>query len=140
MFFFFKKNDKKKKQLKMHKRRNEQHVKNEEERRGPNPEKVEAQRASARREGGRKVDPGGMGAAGVSHDSPEPIRAHLRVPEFKNTTKIQRERPPREREKERKWRREREKKSEILGGPAEWGSRAGVPGGGHRQGGVRWMK
>ena len=35
------------------KRTNEQHDKNEE--RGPNPEKVEARRASARREGGRRV-------------------------------------------------------------------------------------
>ena len=36
-------------------------IKNE-ERRGPNPEKVEARRASARREGGRRVEPGGVGA------------------------------------------------------------------------------
>ena len=44
----------------MHKKRtNEQHDKNE-ERRGPNPEKVEARRASARR-----VGPGGVGARRV---------------------------------------------------------------------------
>ena len=49
----------------MHKKRtNEQHDKNE-ERRGPNPEKVEARRASARREGGRRVEPRGMGARRV---------------------------------------------------------------------------
>ena len=59
----------------------------------------------------------------------EPKRAHLRVPEFKNTTKIQREDTPREGRKERILRREREKKREILGGPGEGRSRGrGNPG------------
>ena len=64
----FKKNQKmtnNRNNLKMHKKKtNERHDKNE-ERRGPNPEKVEAQRASAGREGGRRVEPGGMGARRV---------------------------------------------------------------------------
>ena len=42
---------------------------------------------------------------------------HLRAPPFKNTTTIERE-DTRERQKERKWGREGEKKSEILGGLA----------------------
>ena len=42
----------------------------------------------------------------------EPKRAHLRVPAFNHTTKIQKRRPP-EREKERKWRREREKRAKF---------------------------
>ena len=56
----------------------------------------------------------------------EPKRAHFRVPAFTNTTKKFNERTPRERKKERKLWREREKKSEILGGPAEGPSGGGV--------------
>ena len=47
------------------KRTNEQHDKNE-ERRGPNPQKVEARRASARRVGTRRVGPGGVVAQRAS--------------------------------------------------------------------------
>ena len=50
----------------------------------------------------------------------EPKRVHLRVPVFKNTTKIQRKGPTREGEKNKNC-GGREKKSEILGGPAEGG-------------------
>ena len=52
----------------------------------------------------------------------EPKRAHLRVPAFKNTTKIQREDPQRERERKKKRAKMgagEGKKREILGGPAE---------------------
>ena len=76
-------------------------------------------------------------------------RAHLRVPAFKNTTKIQREDPQREKKSENGGGRGK-KKREILGGPAEGGlaeggpaeggSRAGVPGRGSSAGGVRWRK
>ena len=49
----------------------------------------------------------------------EPKRAHLRVPVFKNTTKIQRKGPTREGEKNKNCGGRGKKKSEILGGPAE---------------------
>ena len=46
----------------------------------------------------------------------EPKRAHLRVPALQTKTKFH-EKTPRERQKERKWAREREKKRETLGSP-----------------------
>ena len=53
----------------------------------------------------------------------EPKRAHLRVQTFKNTTKISREDP--QREKKRGNGCGRGKESEILGGPAEGGRSSG---------------
>ena len=53
-------------------------------------------------------------------------RAHLMVPAFKNT-QIQREDPKREREKERNGGGRRNKKSEILGSPAQGGPVEGGP-------------
>ena len=65
----------------------------------------------------------------------EPKRAHLRVPVFKNTAKIQRKRP-KEREKRMKTVvGEGKKKSEILGGPAEGGPNGGRSGAGRSGGG-----
>ena len=59
-----------------------------------------------------------------------PKRAHLRVPEFKNTTKIQREDPQEREEIIKIVRGEGKKKREILGGPEEGapeeGGRLGV--------------
>ena len=49
----------------------------------------------------------------------EPKRAHLRVPVFKNTTKIQRKGPTREGDKNKNCGGRGKKKCEILGGPAE---------------------
>ena len=59
----------------------------------------------------------------------EPKRAHVRVPAFKNTTKIQRKGSTREGEKNKNCGGRRKKKSEILGGPAEGGRRRGAGGG-----------
>ena len=73
-----------------------------------------------------------QGRRGFTRQPENSKRAYLRVPAFKNTTKIQRE-DPREREKERKWGREREKKREILGGPAEGGKAEGGSGGGNEK-------
>ena len=71
--------------------------------------------------------PGLVGPPGFHTTAREPKRAHLRVPAFKNTTKIQRERP-KEREKRMKTvTGEGKKKSEILGGPAEGGPAEGGP-------------
>ena len=56
------------------KKTNEQHDKNE-ERRGPNPEKVEARRASARREGGPKGGARRNGARRVGGPDLEKVRA-----------------------------------------------------------------
>ena len=68
-----------------------------------------------------------VGPPGFHTTTREPKRAHLSVPVFKNTTKIQREDPQKEK-KERNFRREREKKSEILGGPGKGGPAEGGPG------------
>ena len=46
--------------------------------------------------------------------APDPKRAHLRVPALQTPPKFN-EKTPRERQEERKWEREREKKSEIWG-------------------------
>ena len=64
---------------------------------------------------------GGPKAAGASHDR-EPKRAHSRVLAFEKTTKIPRKDPPREGRKNENCGARGEKRSEILGGPAE-----GVP-------------
>ena len=61
----------------------------------------------------------GAQTAAVSHDSPRVQTCTLRVPEFKNTTKIQREDPQRE-----------STKSEILVGRGEKRAKAGSGGGG----------
>ena len=74
--------------------------------------------------------PEGQGpeAAGVSHDNPrEPKHAHLRVPVFKNTTKIQREDTQRGKKKKRILRLEKGQK-ERQGGPGEVGPGKGGPG------------
>ena len=61
-------------------------------------------------------------AAGVSHDNPGAQTCTFEGPRIQKHHQNSTRRPPeREREKERKWVREREKKSEILGGPAEGG-------------------
>ena len=76
---------------------------------------------------------GGFGAVGVSHDNPRTTkRAHLRFPAFENTTKIQREDTQREKKRANCW-LEREKKREILGGPAEGGPA-------EEGSGARWSK
>ena len=59
--------------------------------------------------------PGSPKPPGFHTTAREPKRAHLRVLAFKNTTKNQREDTQRDR-KRTKWEREREEKSEILGG------------------------
>ena len=70
--------------------------------------------------------PGLVGPSGFHTTAREPKRAHLRVPVFKNTTKIQRKGPTREGEKNKNCGGGRGKiKSEILGGPAEGGSGGG---------------
>ena len=58
--------------------------------------------------------PGLVGPPGFHTTVREPKRAHLRVPVFKNTTKVQREEPQREK-KERNFRWEREKKDRNFG-------------------------
>ena len=55
---------------------------------------------------------------GFTRQPQKPKRAHLRVPVFKTPPKFN-EKTPREGRKERILRRNREKKSEILGGPGE---------------------
>ena len=66
------------------------------------------------------------GPPGFHTTSLEPKRAHLRVPVFKTPPKFN-EKTPREGRKERILRRDREKKSEILGGPGEGRPREGRP-------------
>ena len=61
----------------------------------------------------------------------EPKRAHLIVPVFKTPPKFN-EKTPREGRKERILRREKGKKSEILGGPAEGAVRGRGSGGAHK--------
>ena len=80
--------------------------------------------------------PGLVGPPGFHTTTREPKRAHLRVPVFKNTTKIQRKRPTREGEKNQNCGGRGKKKSEILGGPAEEGPAEGGPAeGGPAEGG-----
>ena len=65
-------------------------------------------------------------AAGARTRQPENSkRAHFRVPAFKNTNKIPRKDPKREKEERKLWREE--KKREILGGPAEGCPAEGCP-------------
>ena len=64
------------------------------------------------------------GAAGVSHDNPRAQMCTFEGPGASNTTKIQRKGPTREGEKKQNC-GGREKKSEILGGPAEGVRRRG---------------
>ena len=80
--------------------------------------------------------PGLVGPPGFHTTAREPKRAHLRVPVFKNTTKIQRKGPTREGEKNKNCGGRGKKKSEILGGPAEGGPAEGGPAeGGPAEGG-----
>ena len=74
-------------------------------------------------------------AAGVSHNRPRAQTCTFKGPGASQTPPNFNEKTPREREKERKWGREREKKREILGGPAVWGPAEGGPGRGSRAGG-----
>ena len=77
---------------------------------------------------GGAADAYGEKPPGCHTTAREPKRAHLRVPAFKNTTKIPREDPQREREKKSENGSGRgKKKSEILEGAAE-GVRAGGSG------------
>ena len=68
-----------------------------------------------------------FGVLGLSCASPGGLvwwgrqQAHLRVPVFKNTTKIQRKGPTREGEKNEKLWREREEKARNFGPPTLWG-------------------
>ena len=78
--------------------------------------------------------PGLVGPPGFHTTVREPKRAHLRVPVFKNTTKIN-EKTPREGRKERICAAgEGKKKSEILGCPAKGGPGRAVPGRAAREG------
>ena len=82
---------------------------------------------------------GGVGPPGFHTTAREPKRAHLRVLVFKTPPKFNEKTPERE-EKNEILRREREKKSEILGGPAEGGPNQGrsEPGGGGGSVGPNW--
>ena len=71
--------------------------------------------------------PGLVGPPGFHTTAHEPKRAHLRVPVFKNTTKIQRKSPPERGEKNKNCGGRGKKKSEILGGPAEGCPAEGCP-------------
>ena len=86
---------------------------------------------------GLSSSPGGpvwWGRLGFTRQ-PKPKRAHFMVPAFKNTTKIQRKGPKREK-KRMKIVAGVKKKSEILGGPAEGGPAEGGPAeGGPAEGG-----
>ena len=57
------------------------------------------------------------GRRGFTRQPENSKSAHLRAPAFKNTTKIPREDPQRERQKERKWERERWKKKREIWPP-----------------------
>ena len=112
-----------------------------EERRGPNPEKVEARREGLRPKGGspKGGGPRGVGPRGVGarrgpqrfHTTAESQTCTLEGPGASNTTKIPREDPQREKKSEN-GSGEMEKKREILGGPAEGGL---AEGGGPAEGG-----
>ena len=79
--------------------------------------------------------PGLVGPPGFHTTTREPKRAHLRVPAFKNTTKIQREHTQRGKKRTNFAAGEGKKKSEILGGPGEGRSRGeGGPGEGRSSG------
>ena len=67
---------------------------------------------------------GARKAAGVSHDSPRAPN----VSQPSETPPIFNEKAPRERDKERNWGREREKKARNVGRSVGGGSGAGVPG------------
>ena len=62
---------------------------------------------------------------GFSHYSPRAQKCTSEGPGFQSHHQISTKRPPREKEERKLW-REREKKSEILGGPAEGGPAEGV--------------
>ena len=73
--------------------------------------------------------PGLVGPPGFHTTAREPKCAHFKVPAFKNTTKIPRKDPKRERKKNENCGGRREKKSEILGGLAGGLSGGGLSGG-----------
>ena len=66
-------------------------------------------------------------AAGASHDSPRAQTCTFRVPAFKTSPEFNEKNPERGKKELILW-REREKKREILGGPAEGGQAKGGPG------------
>ena len=110
----------------------------------PNPEKVGPRKSGAQKGGGPEgwapngrpknfrfffpLPPhfrsfcffGGPKPPGLHTSAREPKRAHVRVPVFTKTTKIQRRHPERDR-KSKNGAGEGNKKSEILGGPAQGG-------------------